>query len=296
MKNRLLLSFVFILAFASGCATANQPKVTGSSWILTTYNDQQSITDHQPILKFETDQVSGTTGCNHYGGNFQIDEDSIHFEGIFNTEMACLEPEGLMEQERIYLDLLRRVDQYELEGESLTFYIELNPVLVFEVESDGRFQEETDPTPTAAIEIEPPDGYTLYQDPITGISVYFPEGWIITGIIEGQYAILQSYPEDKYVGGEPLEEGDTKCDLAIQAESTQPDDLVEQWKTDGFTTIISENNIVLNTGQAAKRYELDSMGLSTVLVAEINERVVALSCFGNRELFDEIAMTLSIIE
>lgn len=131
MKNRILLSFVFILAFASGCATANQPKVTGSSWILTTYNDQQSITDHQPILKFETDQVSVTTGCNHYGGNFQIDEDSIHFEGIFNTEMACLEPEGLMEQERIYLDLLRRVDQYELEGESLTFYIELNPVLVF---------------------------------------------------------------------------------------------------------------------------------------------------------------------
>ena len=122
--------------------------LTGNTWILTAYNDQQPINDHQPTLKFETDQVSGTTGCNHYGGTFQIDGDTIRFEGVFSTEMGCMEPEGLMEQERIYLELLRSVDKFELNGESLTFYAELNPILVFKVHSDNPVSEDLDPTPT----------------------------------------------------------------------------------------------------------------------------------------------------
>ncbi|HSG43855.1 MAG TPA: META domain-containing protein [Anaerolineales bacterium] len=152
MKNRLLLSFVFIFAVAASCAPASHPKVTGiitqvelgkdgvqvalqaedrlysvtiselhteiagsfdqivvgaeievsgeeiagmdpplivadtvrilgspnpligSMWVLVAYNDQQPIREYQPTLKFETDRFSGTTGCNHYGGNFQIKE------------------------------------------------------------------------------------------------------------------------------------------------------------------------------------------------------------------------------
>ncbi len=268
--------------------------LTGNTWILTAYNDHQPIKDHQPTLKFETDQVSGTTGCNHFGGTFQIDGDTVRFEGIFSTEMGCMEPEGIMEQERIYLELLRSVEKFELSGESLTFYAELNPILVYKVHSNNPVSEDLNPTPAPGL--EPLDGYNLYQDTIAGISVNIPENWIATGVIEGQYAVLQSYPEDKYIGGEPLETEDTKCDLAIRAQGTQPDDLIEQWKTDGFTTIISENDMLLNSGQAAKRYELDSMGLSTVMITEIDERVVVLSCFGNRELFDEIAMTLSVCE
>ena len=43
-----------------------------------------------------------------------------------------------------------------------------------------------------------------------------PESWVVTGVVPGQFAILQSYPEDKYVGGEAREPGDTKCDLTIR--------------------------------------------------------------------------------
>lgn len=280
----------------------------GSSWVLATYNDRLPLSDYQPTLEFETTQVSGTTGCNNYGGNVKIDGDSILFEGIFNTEMACQNPEGIMDQERVFLDLLRTADQYVLNGDELIFYAELIPVLVFNVQSEnpGETSLEIESVETVVVEVDPtpiptpepvvPDGFKPYQDIPTGISVYIPESWTVTGIIDGQIAILQSYPRDKYVGGELFEAGDTKCDLFIQEEGVPPEQIINQWENDGFTTIISENELILYSGQGAKKYEINSMGETTVMITEVEERVVTLSCFGNMDLFDEIAKTLSVIE
>ncbi|MCK5428352.1 MAG: hypothetical protein KAI94_02715, partial [Anaerolineales bacterium] len=72
----------------------------------------------------------------------------------------------------------------------------ISPTLTAEV-------QEPTPTPT----YEPPAGYKEYHDSVVGISIYIPESWMVTGVVAGQYAILQSYPEDKYIGGEMLEPG-----------------------------------------------------------------------------------------
>lgn len=282
----------------------------GSAWILTTYNGQQPINGYQPTMKFEADRISGSTGCNHFGGDFLIKDDTVKFEGVHSTEMACMEPEGIMDQERIYLETLQAVVRFSFTDEELVLFTDGDRYLKFSsydalttstfsgdvnetvsVEAPTEVPENHVPTNNA-----PPWEYNQYQDAETRIGIFIPEAWIVTGIVEGEYAILQSYPEDKYVGGELFEEGDTKCDLAIHARDTQPEDLVRQWETDGFTSIISEKDMVLNTGYAAKRYELDSMGLSTVMIAELDGGVVVLTCFGNRDLFDEIAVTLYEIE
>jgi hypothetical protein len=70
--------------------------------------------------------------------------------------------------------------------------------------------------PTSTPAFEPTYGFKEYQDTVVGISVHIPERWMVTGVINGQFAIFQSYPEDKYVGGEAFEPGDTKCDLNIR--------------------------------------------------------------------------------
>ena len=111
-------------------------RLSGETWVLTTFNNQPPIHDHQPSLQFDVGQISGNTGCNHYGGSYQINGDKISFDGIYSTEMACLDPEGLMDQERTYLDLLRVADQFELADGVLTLYTEKNPILVFEIQSD----------------------------------------------------------------------------------------------------------------------------------------------------------------
>ena len=50
------------------------------------------------------------------------------------------------------------------------------------------------------------------------------------------------------------------------------------------------------SGRTGKRFEVESMGRSLSLVTEVNERAVVLTCFGNLEPFDEIAVTLAASE
>jgi heat shock protein HslJ len=209
MKTQKYIQLALLLVILLSACSGNEPEIEallhGKTWVLSTYNDTPPIAGRRPTMEFSGDQVSGTTGCNHYGGTYQIEEDSIRFEEIFSTEMACLEPDGLMDQERIYLDLLRVADQFELADGVLTFYTESNPILVFEIQSDEPISTEStsEPdnsvaveaalTPTSPPVFEPPEGWNPYQVPVTGISVYNPETWIVTGIIEGQFAILRSY-------------------------------------------------------------------------------------------------------
>jgi hypothetical protein len=151
-----------------------------------------------------------------------------------------------------------------------------------------------DPTPLPPF--EPPLGFQEYQDPSAGISIYIPGSWTVTGVFEGQYAIFSSYPEDKYVGGGRRESGDTKCDLNIRPQGESADNLTQQWKSNDMTTILSEQEIILSSGQPGFRFELNSMGRANALITEINGRVIVLTCFGNFTLFDEIAVTLKTSE
>ena len=144
------------------------------------------------------------------------------------------------------------------------------------------------PTPTFNI----PAGFKEYQDLKRGISLYYPESWIVTGMIEGQYAIFQSYPADKYIGGEGFQAGDTKCDLNLGLDAATPEDLLSQWTSDSMTTIILEEQVTLRSGLPGLRVELDSMGRSLSMFTEINDGVIALTCYGALEYFDEIGNTL----
>ena len=151
--------------------------------------------------------------------------------------------------------------------------------------------EQPSPTPPTAT-FEPPAGFKEYQDLKRGISLYYPESWIVTGVIGGQYAIFQSYPEDKYIGGEGFQSGDTKCDLHLGLEAATPEDLLSQWTSDSMTTIVTKEQVTLGSGLPGLRVEFDSMGRSLSMFIEINEGIIALTCYGALEYFDEIGNTL----
>ena len=305
---RIALFLVILLSSCSGNEVKVESQLQGKTWVLSTYTDTQPMAGRHPSLEFDAGQISGTTGCNHYGGTYQIEGDTIRFEGIFSTEMACLEPTGLMEQERIYLDLLRVADQVELNEDVLTFYAESNPILVFEIQSDEPVSidptlepenpvvVDAAPSPTSPPVFTPPEDWNPYQDPGTGISVYIPDGWIVTSIIEGEYAILQSYPEDKYVGGGMRADGDTKCDLSIRPEGDRAEELIEQWKSNDMTTIVTDEEFIFQSGLSGRRFVIDSMGRATVFITEINQRVTLLTCFGDFTRVDEIATTINAPE
>lgn len=295
----ILCCLMLLLNACIGRSDVGEVDLEGRTWVLTSYNDIQPITGHQPTLQFENSQVSGTTGCNHYGGSFLVKGDTIQFEALFITEMACLDPEGLMEQEQVCLGLLRAANRFEINDLGLTLFTETGQNLIFEIQQENPEEPMVTldpPTPTLPPTFAPPAGFKEYQDIEAGVSLYIPEGWVVTGVIPGEYAIFTSYPTDKYVGGEEREPGDTKCDLKIRPEGESAEGLFQQWKSDSMSTIVSEEAFTLQTGLMGQRFVIDSMGRATVFLTEVNQRNVLLTCFGDFSSVDAIAATLNTLE
>jgi heat shock protein HslJ len=302
---KIAVVFSILAMMLSACAESSQIDLEGTTWLLTAFDEKSPIEGTQPTIQFGNGQVSGNTGCNLFSGSYQLNGDDISFGSLAWTERGCVDPEGVMEQETMYVELLGAARRFELEDDGLRIFTDSQEILTFERQVDAptasSLSTPTSTSPTATAEmvttpetpaIEPPAGFKEYQASSIGVSVYIPESWTVTDVVEGQYVILQSYPEDKYVGGEMLEAGDTKCDLGIRPPSTNKADLIEGWRSDPTVTILSEEEINLQSGQPGIRIELDSMGRSISVITEINERVVVITCFGDFSLFDEIAATL----
>ena len=308
MKNihYILLIFIMIITLG-GCQAGNSPALgdlESHSWVLRSYDSHPPIEGSSISLQFGDEQISGNAGCNHYGGGFTLKGQTISFSDIYATEMYCLDPAGVMDQEQSYLAALRDADRFEITGDVLTITTSAGQTLVF-----GKQHVSTTPVikpsiavsptptveqlpPTAQPVLDPPEGFKEYQDPISGISIDIPEAWVVTGIIEGQYAILQSYPVDQYIGGEMREAGDTKCDLSIQPPEVDMTGYIDQLKASPTVTVLSEQEITLQSGMKAMRFEIDSMGRSILYISDLNQRTIILTCFGDFTLVDEIARTL----
>jgi len=312
MKAHIKIFLIFIVTFnfsaCSGGLSLNQVNFDDSAWVLTAINSDTAIIGNPPTLEFEADMVSGNASCNTFGGRYQIQRETISFGPLARTEMYCVEPEGVMDQEQIYLDILGAAQRFELVDDILTIYSDSEKTLTFQtlntlivatspplseqsnLELPTMTPEPVDPTPFH--NFEPPAGFKEYLDTVAGISIYIPENWTVTGVIDGEYAIFQSYPEDKYVGGEGREPGDTKCDLNIRPTGTHMAELIQQWRTNPGTTIVSEDEFILQSGLKGQRFVIDSMGRAIAFITELNQRVVVLTCFGDFTLVNEIAVTL----
>jgi heat shock protein HslJ len=134
-RNVLLAALATIvllsLAACSETGPATEDPLDGTSWVLIGYGLAAPLPGTEITAKFDQGQVSGSSGCNSYGGSYEVKGDSISVRELFHTEMACLDPEGIMEQEQTYLEYLSGAQTFHLshgqlqftraDGETLTF-------------------------------------------------------------------------------------------------------------------------------------------------------------------------------
>jgi heat shock protein HslJ len=99
--------------------------LVGTNWLLTSYNNgkggmQSVIIDTEINANFSEDgAMSGSAGCNSYSASYEATEDTIRIGMIANTEMACMDPEGIMEQETQYLTALQNAAVYLIRDDLL---------------------------------------------------------------------------------------------------------------------------------------------------------------------------------
>lgn len=71
------------------------------------------------VFELHSRQVSGSGGCNRFGGTFKIDGQALRLREILSTRMACLEG---MAQEDAFFRVLDRVTRHEIHGRVLELY------------------------------------------------------------------------------------------------------------------------------------------------------------------------------
>jgi len=125
---------------AGGCAQDATQDIEGVTWVLSRYEDGSGevvgVLDGTRVDAYFSDgSVSGTGGCNSYSGEYTSSDGSIEIGALVQTEIFCMEPEGVMDQEAAFFQAMSRASSYRLEDSSLVLEDEEGGTLaVFEPE------------------------------------------------------------------------------------------------------------------------------------------------------------------
>ena len=112
----------------------NRIELDGTQWLLVSVNSSEILKDSHISLYFHDESVWGFSGCNIYGGLYEMeDKGMLSISRIDRTCIGCSMPEGVLDQEGRYYDALQNAAFYYLVGE----YLEIDDskgqqILVFE--------------------------------------------------------------------------------------------------------------------------------------------------------------------
>ncbi len=125
--KRFNLLFIAILLIATACTVANGGSTTltvPSKWKLESFGkagSEASIVQGSTVtLEFNADgQVTGSGGCNSYGGKYEIQGSTIKITEVVSTLMACAD-EAVNKQEAQYFKALESASGFEVSADKLT--------------------------------------------------------------------------------------------------------------------------------------------------------------------------------
>ena len=129
MFKYTLYPFLLVVILASvlvaGCTgTTRADDLEDIKWVLVSYGEQGDLTSviegTRVTATFESaeGQVRGSAGCNNYFGDYEVD-DGLSISTLGHTEMYCMDPEGVMDQETEYLKLLGTAENYRIQDGKL---------------------------------------------------------------------------------------------------------------------------------------------------------------------------------
>lgn len=117
---KLFIMFLLASSAVVSCNSSEGLRLDGTAWEIARLDGAGPIAETSITLVFEEDGIRGNAGCNSYFGSYVLGNDgSIQISDVGSTEMACLDPAGLMDQESRYLGFLNIVAKAVLQGDQL---------------------------------------------------------------------------------------------------------------------------------------------------------------------------------
>ena len=125
MKMKILV--MLLLSSMIGLASCSYGSaIEDTDWVLQSYGEfgnlKDVLADTEITAGFVSSEgtVEGSAGCNSYSGSYEVEDSQLSIPGpIAATEMYCMEPEGVMDQEQQYLETLQAAESYSIEDGEL---------------------------------------------------------------------------------------------------------------------------------------------------------------------------------
>jgi heat shock protein HslJ len=114
---RRLVAIVAIVVVLTGCDVGMSPSsppsgnalsaLAGTSWIVKSVDRRSPVPGAVPTATFDAERVSGTGGCNQYGGPYRLDPSTgqLAIRELVSTDMGCVQP-GVTTFESVFLRAL----------------------------------------------------------------------------------------------------------------------------------------------------------------------------------------------
>jgi len=122
-----LLIILMIVILFSGCSQVSQKPLEDTEWELVSLYSSDLIEGSAISLYFTGEYLGGEMSCNGYGGSPDTGKYRT-IGGIFSldfpfavTVQLCNEPEGIMEQEKTYIEALMNATHFQIVGNRLEF-------------------------------------------------------------------------------------------------------------------------------------------------------------------------------
>jgi heat shock protein HslJ len=118
--KKLIVGLLALLLLAA-CAGGSPATIMGQ-WELVSHGSASSQTpaapDVETSIEFLDGQLSGNVGCNGFGGEYEVDGDTLKFGPVMSTMMFCEGPVG--EQEMATIAVFQESAKFVLDGDTLT--------------------------------------------------------------------------------------------------------------------------------------------------------------------------------
>ena len=122
----IIMAIISSLVLLAGACNTQSTMLEDTKWFLQSYGEQNNMqavikdTEITAVFSSNKGEVNGSAGCNTYFAEYDISGNALSVSGMAYTEMACISPEGIMEQEQEYLSLLANARSFEVDDTTLT--------------------------------------------------------------------------------------------------------------------------------------------------------------------------------
>lgn len=136
--------------------STDQRVLNGTEWTLVSFGpaggENDLIAGTEVTLKFQDDtRVGGSTGCNSYGGSYQVRGNSISFGRLISTRRACV-VQRANEQEQRFILALEAASRFRVSTDRLTILSDRGRTVLNFVNSEaGEADSETRDDPVATL-------------------------------------------------------------------------------------------------------------------------------------------------